>query len=92
MQTPTPTAAAGQPAQAQAPEHHPTGYTHARWRYTLPPEADGSVGVAFDLADGSRVRLHLSAVARCALIQTLSSSYWREARKGAAALTTASMV
>ncbi len=37
----------------------PPSYLPATWRCTTPIEADGSVGLGFNLADGSVVRLKL---------------------------------
>lgn len=53
--------------------------TPATWRSTLPPTADGSVGVAFNLEDGSPVRLLLDAQSVYALLQTLKPGYFGRA-------------
>ena len=50
----------------------PESYVPASWRALLPVDVDGSQGIAFNLADGSVVRLRIDAESALALVQCLS--------------------
>lgn len=56
----------------------PPSFSRATWRATLPVDPQtGETAISFDLADGSVVRLRLSAKSARDVRQTLSPRYWR---------------
>lgn len=49
----------------------PPSYLPASWRTVLPVDIDGTQGIAFDLADGSVVRLRIDAESAFVLFDNL---------------------
>ena len=62
----------------------PESYITATWRCTLPADADGSRAVAFNMADGTVLRLYLDAQSARHVHETFAPGHDAQSREWAA--------